>query len=133
MNRFFLFFSLLLGGCQTSHLLVEREIIDEHSLASYWVGTPDPLLCAIPRGERLVFSWNIPTDLWAQSTDFSLEYTVRFGTREEYKEKKRVTLRKGQIDFLLLNPEFREKRGIMTYRASLKKEEVTLVEWFHQL
>lgn len=128
----FLFAALLLQSCIAERLSVHTEYISIENLASFHVGTPDPELLCPTVGQRLVVTWALPAS-YECYTSLYLDIRMRFGNGEE----KTITLflkkRQGTYVYSLLNDEYFEKDGILTYKADLIGDGDILDEWRHQI
>ncbi|MGA8164674.1 MAG: hypothetical protein WB791_06575 [Waddliaceae bacterium] len=128
------FFAIsLLFGCGREVLSVYTDYVSCENLASYHVNTPDPCLEHPPFGQRLIVSWALPKGIAKAADAFQLRITIRFGNREEV--VKCFVLRKtiGTYLFSLLNEQYREKGGIVTYKIQLLEEGRLVEERRHQL
>lgn len=126
------FFLLLLSSCGVSTLSVHQQIIDARYLASTHVKTPDPRQNHPPRGQMLVVEWQIPYPVVLKDAQVVL-YVV-FKNYEEKKICYALDRRIGYETYSLLNEEFDEKKGILTYRAEIvTADQEVYQEWKHQL
>ena len=127
-----LFFCLVLSGCKRYDLTVTQQIINQEYLASSHVGTPDPRQACPPYGRRLIISWQIPREILNKHPKIELDiiywdYTEGHLTYE-------VSERKGYVLYSLLNREFVEKKGLLSYRAKMVTEEGKVYRsWKQQL
>jgi hypothetical protein len=128
-----LFLSFLtLFGCSRQHLTIYTDYLSHKNLASYHVGTPDPLRNNPPIGQRLIISWSLPKKALTQE-DLHLEAKIRFRNREEINETFPICKRSGSYYYSLINEDFMEKGGIITYKVDLIGNGEILEEWRHQL
>ncbi len=131
---YFLFLSPLLmtTGCMKHHLHLQTDYLSRENLASYHVGTPDPLLYCPPIGQRLIMSWSVPRE-WLREEE--LKVALHLIYRNHTQEYKEIFLIKshGLYLFTLINEDYFEKGGILTYKAELIKGDQILDEWCHQL
>lgn len=123
---------LLLAGCGHSYLSVQQEWIDARYLASTHVKTPDPRQAHPPFGQRLLLYWWVPRAVLDQSPELVLQVIYKNFTQ------KTVTFplkhRTGHKIFSLLNEEYHEKRGLLTWRAQIvTSDQKVFKEWKHQL
>lgn len=123
---------ILLASCSGSYLSVHTDYLSHENLASYYVGTPDPRLNNPPIGQRLIITWGIPR-LFLDYEDLHLEVTIRFRNREEIVDNVPVTKTHGTYVYDLLNEEYIEKQGMLTYKIDLIGEGYILEEWRHQI
>ncbi len=127
-----LFLIFVLSGCSREYLTVYTDYLSHKNLASYRVGTPDPLLNNPPVGQRLIISWSFPKSFLSKD-NLHLELKVRFRNREEIKETVAICRASGTYYYYLINQDFFEKGGILTYRVDLIGDGEVLEEWRHQL
>lgn len=133
--RVFLFICLsicLFFGCTRQVLTVQTEFLSHENLASYHVRTPDPRLWNPPIGQRLLINWRIPV-YFGKMTDLKLVLKLRFYDHTEKTELIEVAKPTGIYIYSLLNEEYCEKKGILTYKAQLWSGNHILDEWRHQL
>lgn len=127
-----LFSLILLSGCAKSLIEVHTDYITEESLASYVIGTPDPLLNNPPFGQRLIISWSVPAAL-LQEPDPHLLVTIRYRNRQEVQLHLKLNKRSGTYIHTLFNQEYCATRGILTYKADLIAGGSIWEAWRHQL
>lgn len=122
----------LLTGCSTNLLTVYTEYINPEDLASYHVRTPDPRLTCPQVGQHLIVSWSLPKN-YLNYEDLHILITIRFRNREE--EEKRISICKatGTYYYTILNEQFFEKGGILTYKCELIGSGEILAKWCHQI
>jgi hypothetical protein len=129
---FFLCALAFLASCSKYTLSVRQQKVDPSYLASAHVGTPDPRRKNPPVGQKLIVKWRVPVDLLDEKP-----YVALYLLYKDYSEGKvcfPIEDRSGYAVYSLLNPEFEEKRGILTYRAEVVTENGTIYnEWKHQL
>lgn len=113
-------------------LTVHADYLTRESLASYYVDTPDPLLNCPPFGQRLVITWSVPRTVLKQQNPH-LELTLRKRNREEIVKWIPLTKQRGTTLYCLLNDEYCESGGIITYKVQLIADECVIEEWRHQL
>lgn len=126
-------FCLLLAACKPcSYLTVHTDYISHRTLASYYVNTPDPLLDNPPIGQRLIVSWSIPKFI-LPGNDLYLKIYLRYWNRAEEIKTEPVTRARGTIAYAVMNEEYIETRGIMSYKVELIDNGEVLSEWKHQV
>lgn len=133
LKALFLFVALtLLFGCQRLPLKIESDYISRENLASYHIRTPDPLLNNPPVGQRLILTWAVPKKLFT-SRSLHIAITILYGDHTQ--EVKIITPhRPGGINITyLLNDEYFDKCGILTYKAELFCGTTLLYQWRHKL
>ena len=102
----FLFLCLLLF-CSCRRLELERRYVDRSSLASTFVGSPDPMQKMPPTGEQLWVYWNIPVALVQEQ--LTLTVKVVFRNLEEEKIAYPVARSRGHYVYSLLDDDYRKK------------------------
>lgn len=127
-----LFLCCFLFGCTKEKLSVHTEYLSIENLASYHVGTPDPTLNNPPVGQRLVISWSL-SDCEMELADLHLNLKMRFRNREEANEKIDILKKSGIYTYSLLNEDYFDKGGILTYKVELIGGNQIIDEWRHQL
>lgn len=131
--RFILFLGLIfLAGCTQAHLSVQTDFISRETLASNYVGTPDPNLDYPPIGQRLVIEWFFPKTYLAY-TDLHLELTVRLRDRHEDTVTIPVPKQYGVFVYFVTNQHFVDSGGIQTYKIDVVGDGHVIKEWRHQL
>lgn len=122
----------LLASCSSRMLTVHSDYVTIESLASFYVDTPDPLLNCPPYGERLVISWSVPSRLM-KLEDPHLVLTLRYRNRDQIVRKIPLRRPSGTTLFRVLNDEYCETGGFLTYRVQLIAGSCMYEEWRHQL
>ncbi len=123
---------LLLSSCCDSLLFVHTDYVNEESLASFVIKTPDPLLDNPPIGQRVIIGWSLPHH-FMQIQDLHLKITVHHRNREEIYLEYPVKQRKDYYIYSLLNEEYVAAKGILTYKVDLYGDGIALEEWRHQM
>lgn len=121
---------ITLCGCSSGLLTVYTDYLSHENLASYQVGTPDPRLDNPPIGQRLLISWSIPK---CEFADAHIDYKIRFRNRKEISSTIPVISCSGTYIYSLLNEEYFETEGILTYKVDLYIGDQLIEEWRHQL
>lgn len=130
MKFYLLALSLILcTSCSAKYLTVYTDYLSHENLASSHIGSPDPQLNHPPVGQRLILSWSVPK----RYRNLHLEITLRFRTREEYSMSIPLKNVSGDYIYSLINEDYFQKRGILTYKVDLFSENSLLEEWKHQL
>lgn len=124
---------MLLTACgRPSYLSVQQEWIDGRYLASTHVNTPDPRQANPPFGQRLLLRWWVPSEVLEQSPQLVVQVIFKNFTQKT--ETFPIKSRTGQKIFSLLNEEYYEKRGLLTWRAQIvTNDQKVFKEWKHQL
>lgn len=124
--------ALFSSGCQKYYISISQDKIDKEYLASSYVGTPDPRQANPPRGDRLIVEWKVPSELLEENPTLHLQIIYR-----NYTESCFVYPMPHRVDYIvytLVGEEYKEKKGILSYRAEILKEDGTVFrEWKHQL
>lgn len=113
-------------------LSVHTEYLSYQNLASFHVGTPDPELCCPTVGQKLVISWSLPK-FFCSYNQLTLKIKIRFCNNEETEVTVRLNHLQGTYIYSLLNDDFFEKGGILTYKVDLLGNDLILDTWNHQL
>jgi len=122
----------LLTGCARETLNLHSEYTTYHNLASYIVNTPDPELDNPTVGQKLILTWDIPSKLQCYS-DLTIELTIRFRNSTEITLFMPVEKWIGYYVYELLNQDFFDTDGIVTFKADLFSGNTILSSWRHQL
>lgn len=122
---------LVLTSCSCP-LKVQTDYLTYKDLASYYVNTPDPRQNMTTVGQRLIVSWVVPK-YYLDYDDLHLEVTVRFRTKEEVTEIFPISKTRGTYVFALLNADYFEKKGFLTYKVNLMGNGCVLEEWRHRI
>jgi hypothetical protein len=123
---------LMLLSCNRSLIIVQTEYLSHKNLASYHVGTPDPMLFDPPIGQRLTISWNIPKH-YLTYDDLHIKTTVRLRNHQEVVEKFRIDKPVSNWVYALMNKDYCESGGILTYKVELFGCNEVIDAWYHQL
>lgn len=121
-------------GCDRHrYLVVYNEYIAPDYLASSYVGTPDPRKCCEFCGQRLIIRWRLPKGSLFKRDEAYLLLTLRF--RCEEMEEVCVPMRRdyGTYVYWLMNDEYRQKDGILTYKVEMWMDGELLDVWEHQV
>ncbi|MBI5274389.1 MAG: hypothetical protein HY860_04980 [Chlamydiales bacterium] len=122
----------VLSSCTSSYIGVEKEYVDINSLASTFVGSPDPMQQNPSHGVRLWMDWEIPPHLWQEG--FILTLKVIYKDYEEETFSFVMDLPKGQKSFELLNEKYDRTGGLLTYMAEVTSQHgEVLSDWKHQM
>ncbi len=127
-----LFLLLLCCGCSPVRISARTEYISNESLASYYVGTPDPKQNNPTIGQRMIVLWRIPQEYWKWQ-EAELHILMRFANHQERELKIPICQNCGTYIYEILDDEFCETRGILTYKVEILSDNCLLAEWRHQL
>lgn len=123
---------LFLCSCEKYYLSVKRESVDQRMLASTYVGSPDPLQKNPPKGQELIMEWRLPRGNMGEKMTLVLEVLYKNYTQETISYP--ISRRRGVITYSLLGEEYKEKEGLLTYKAEIRDEKGTILqEWKQHL
>ncbi len=129
MRLFILLLTLpLLGGCLAPSLSCRSEYLYPNYLASEQIDTPD-LLRGCYYGQQLLVHWRVPRSC----LPITLLLKVRYGNREVEIYKEELTKSRGWRIHRLINQEYWERGGILSFQAQLIREERVIASWTHSL
>ena len=121
-----------LASCGKSYLSITQEPVDARSLASTYIGSPDPRQAHPPLGQMLVVSWAVAPSLIKKHLQIVLKvnYWNYTDATFYYPLNKPV----GYLTYSLLNEEFEKKVGLLSYAVQIIGEDGEVYEdWKHQL
>ncbi|MCB1107221.1 MAG: hypothetical protein KDK76_03905 [Chlamydiia bacterium] len=132
LSQCFIFLFLLLCSCGRCYLSVKREPIDQTSLASTFVGSPDPRQKSPPKGLELILEWILPGHIMQEEP--TLVLSIIYKNHTEEKVCYPIMKRWGTTTYSVVGEKYQEKGGLLTYKAEIigKNEEV-IKEWKQQL
>ena len=131
ISQYWLFFSVFLLGCGPC-LSVKKEWIDKHSLASVYVGSPDPRKENPPIGEKLLIKWNISEKEMRENPTLVVKILYKDLSQDILLHP--VSKRCGFFTHSLSGKKYREKEGYLTYKAEIQGEGgVVFKEWKQHL
>lgn len=128
-SLFFLLF--MFCGCEKYYLTVKRKYIDRDQLASTFVGSPDPRQKNPPTGQELAIEWRLPPE--AMKNRLQLTLSVLY---KDYSQKTFVypiDRKRGVVTYALLNQEYFEKKGLLTYKAEITSSEGETIKHWQQI
>lgn len=132
MYVFCFFFLLIFSACARPYLSLSQEKVDINSLASTYVGSPDPLHDHPPMGQKIIITWSLPDVVFEQKPHIDLHLLFWNNTVEVVKYP--LNQPSGTKVYYLLDKEYADKRGILTYKADIVTDDGTVFfEWKHQL
>lgn len=116
MKKIFFLICLLpiLTACSKVPLKARLEALTPQSLASSKVGSPDPLKSSFC-GQQIVITWK--THSCYKHLSILLEYVD--GSHQYHKLRAPLEYYRGAKVFRLLNDEYYQSGGILTYKVSL--------------
>lgn len=123
---------ICLSGCSIHPLTVQTQYLSHEDLASYHIGTPDPSLDNPDVGERLLIQWSLSSAQF-KGEDLRLYLKVRFTNHQEEEITIPVEKKKGYYIYNLLNQDYCDTGGILTYLAEIRSGECIVAVWKHPL
>lgn len=123
---------LCLSSCLSSRLAVYTDYLSRENLASYIVDTPDPFLNNPMVGQRLIITWTLKKRHMLYQ-DLHLKISIRFRNKKELILTHSITRPKGTYVYTLLNQDYIDNNGILTYKVELIGDGYLLDEWLHQM
>lgn len=125
-------FLALLAACSSQHISISQQRIDRDYLASSHVHTPDPRQENPPFGQMLIVDWSVPRSILKKHPQIILYLIYRNFTEEVFYYP--ITSGGGHKLFFLINKEYEEKKGILTYKAEIVTDDNQVYsEWRHQM
>ncbi|MBP7074468.1 MAG: hypothetical protein KBA81_03680, partial [Rhabdochlamydiaceae bacterium] len=119
-----LFCLFSLAGCEKYYLSLRQVPVDVEYLASTHVGTPDPRQVDPPFGQKIVMQWAIPPEMLADKPRLIFHVIYKNHTEEEIIYP--LEDRSGMEVFSVLNEQYREKGGLLTYHAEIRTQDGTV-------
>lgn len=134
LNKIIIFvcFIFIFTGCMKERLYVQSRYVDYENLASYHVGTPDPQKKNPNMGQRLIVYWSFPEEYF-ETDNLHILLKIRYRNREEEEIEVPLESTKGHFTYLLLNEDYIQKNGFLTYKAMIIGDGEILDEWRHQI
>lgn len=111
---------------------VQTDYLSHENLASYQVGTPDPLMNNPPIGERLIISWSLPSQYLCYE-DLHMALTVRLFTNEERTILIPIRSDTGTYIYSLINQDYFDTCGVQTFKIDIVGSHCQLTSWRHIL
>lgn len=123
---------LMLSGCEKYYVSVKRETVDRDCLASTFVGSPDPRQKKPPKGQELMIEWRLPESVMDEKFTLVLDVFYKNDSVETFYYP--VEKRRGMVTYALLDEKYKEKGGLLTYKAEIRNEkEKIFKQWKQQL
>jgi len=129
---YLIFFLFSLSGCQKYGLLLHQQKMDVNYFASTHVNTPDFRRECPPNGKMVVAEWWIPQRLLDYEPVLRIHMLFHDFTEKcvEYP----VTATVGYETYFLIDEEFEETGGILSYRGEIISCDGEIFRcWEHQL
>ncbi len=125
-------FLILITSCQKYYLTIYQEKIDQNSLASSHVGTPDPRQKNPPFGQELIIEWQVPQEVVEKKPSIHLEVIYK-----DYSESRfiyPISYKTGYVTYNLLGEEYKKTKGLLAYKGEIQTEDGSVFRrWQHQL
>jgi hypothetical protein len=124
--------TLCLTGCCPYEILdVHNDFLMPDRLASAHASTPDPRLECPLVGQRLRINWYM--DQFAFYKDVTLCINVRFINHSEDSLKLNVLKPRGMFCYFVVNDDYCDTGGIVSYKIQLIGDGSIIDEWIHPL
>jgi hypothetical protein len=123
---------LSLTSCTLSCLSIQSQYLNREDLASYQVETPDPRLDDPMVGQRLLIQWSLKSEDM-QRGNVILYLKVRLRNYQEQEFIISICQRQGTYIYDLMDQEYFDSKGILTYKAEIWAGEDRLASWTHPL
>lgn len=111
---------------------VQTQYLSHENLASYYIHTPDPRLDNPTLGQRLFIQWSLPASEF-EGQDLTLYIKVRLRNHQERKETVPICKCHGTYFYQVLNQDYFDTGGIMTYLIEIRNGESVIECWRHPL
>jgi len=135
-NLYSYFLIILLSSCLTScvgrRLDVQTTYLTRESLASAVILTPDPARLHPSIGQNLLIQWNLRRE-FKQYCQLYFVLTVRFRNRQEQIIEKMIKTKQGSYLYEVLNEDYRQTGGIVTYHIEIYGDDHLIETWQHPL
>lgn len=128
----FLFFLFAISNGYAQQLTVYTDYIGRETLASFQMGTPDPLLIHPPTGQRLIVKWSLPRS-YLELENLHLEIALRFRDRTLTNLNLPICQKRGSHIYTVLGKNYLQTGGILTYQVKILSSDQTLETWTHPL
>lgn len=123
---------LFSSSCTLHRLDVQTQYLTHEYLASYHIGTPDPLLYEPIAAQRLLVQWSLcAREIEGQEVFLNLK--VRFRNHQEQEVKVPITSKRGTYLYELTHKAYCQSGGILTYYAEVRTPSCVLASWKHPL
>lgn len=129
--KYSLYFCLFFFISCSNYLYVQQEIVDENTLASSYVKTPDPYKEKGIFGHKILVFWDFPLSQFRKK--LHLELTVRFWNNKQRIIKYPMERKRSYASFFFENKKRERKKKILTYKIEVVSEEGEIIQtWKHQ-
>jgi hypothetical protein len=116
----------------SQRLTIFSTYVNRENLASYFVGSPDPSLNCPSVGQKIYISWRLCPDDFALQP-LQLKLSLRFHNRTHATKEIPVNCLSGNYVYSLLNEEFFDREGLLTYKVELTGNGQLISEWRHRM
>jgi len=125
----------LLVSCNRETLVLQSQYIYPDHLASVHAGTPDPRKENPDIGQRLIIRWAFTREVFRELKDGELTLVVsaRFGVGDDDVKEYPIEKNRGLVIYSLLNDQYFQKGGIVTYKAEILHNGEVVEWWHHQV
>lgn len=128
---------LLLTSCMSQRLSVQTQYLSPRHLASYYINTPKTSLDASFFGQRLIIQWCLPNALLENST-IELYLSLHLKNHQiknhtVYIQQQDGRFTRGYYTYNLLETDYIESGGILTYCVEMKCNDKIIEQWTHPL
>lgn len=134
MQKKYIFLVLLLlsTGCQKYYISICQAKLDKDYLASSHVATPDFRQKSPPLGDQLIIEWKVSEEFLRETPLLYLHVIYKDYTEAFFSYP--MSYRMGYVVYSLLGEEYKEKKGLLTYKAEIRTEKGGIFrDWKHQL
>ncbi|MCB1115208.1 MAG: hypothetical protein KDK71_01965, partial [Chlamydiia bacterium] len=109
---------------------MKRETVDRDCLASTFVGSPDPRQKKPPKGQELMIEWRLPESVMDEKFTLVLDVFYKNDSVETFYYP--VEKRRGMVTYALLDEKYKEKGGLLTYKAEIRNEKEKIFKQWKQ-
>ena len=121
----------VLSSCGKEHVSVFYEFVTTEDLASVQIDTPDPRRDLDEEKERLFVTWSLPYGSSKRSWNIILKVRYHDYTQEEFNIP--VDQKRGSYVFELSPEEYKQKKGLLAFKAELFVDGELYDQWTHIL
>ena len=129
---FILFFScLLFVGCSSPFLNVKSTPVNRDSLASTFVGSPDPLQKKPPIGQQLIIRWSLSSKVTLDRLQMVLSTFYHDDSRETFTYP--IRCKRGVMSYYLVGQDYVKKQGLRTYKVEIVDSKEGVIKVWKQI
>jgi hypothetical protein len=129
LGIFFVVFGL--SACKP-FLYARVETVNQHSLVSYRVSTPDPRKVKPRHGAKLIVSWALPLTYPLKGNE-KLSVSTLFGDSLQKQYEVDIKSRTGYWQLFMSDQELKAHQNLLSYSLLLKSGDEVLKQWDHLL